>query len=113
MLHIQTPAARASDPRSSHEAAEAITLSGARRKQQGMATAAVASYPGHTSLELAGYSGMDRYVLARRLPECETAGTVRRGQMRCCKVSGRLAMTWWPPGEAEQTDIFRRDRMAA
>lgn len=112
-MDIQTPAARASDPRSSHEAAEAITLSGARRKQQGMATAAVASYPGHTSLELAGYSGMDRYVLARRLPECETAGTVRRGQMRTCAVSGRLAMTWWPPGEAEQTDISRRDRMAA
>lgn len=112
-MDIQTPAARDSDQRSSHAAAEAITMSGARRKQHGMATAAVASYPGHTSLELAGCSGMDRCVLARRLPECETAGTVRRGQMRQCKVSGRLAMTWWPPGEAEQTDIFRRDRMAA
>lgn len=50
----------------------------------------------HTSFELALLTDLDRYMLARRLPECETAGRVRRGAMRRCTVTGRLAMEWLP-----------------
>lgn len=75
-----------------------------------MAVEAVAQWPGKTSLELATCARMDRYVLARRLPECESAGAVRRGQGRRCSVSGRLAVTWWTPGVEEQTDLFNQER---
>jgi len=89
---IATPAARRTDPESSHRVAEQHTRSGRRASQQDQAHAAVRAAPGRTSFELA----LDRYMLARRLPECETAGRVRRSTMRICTVTGRLAMTWVP-----------------
>lgn len=91
---VQTPIARASDPLSSHLAAEAITASGTRFSQQEDAADAVSRHPGHTSQELAELTGLDRYMLARRLPECETAGRVRKGPMRTCTVTGRKAHEW-------------------
>jgi len=93
---VETPAARRSDPASSHLAAEQITTSGARGQQQAQAIAAVRTFPGLTSFELAVKTGQDRYTLARRLPECITAGAVRKGPMRACSITGRQALTWWP-----------------
>lgn len=93
---VATPAARRTDPESSHQAAEIHTLSGKRAHQQDQAAAAVRQFPGRTSFELALCTDLDRYMLARRLPECETAGRVRRGPMRACTVTGRLAMEWLP-----------------
>lgn len=60
----------------------------------------VARFPGSTSRELAQLSGYDRTKMARRLPEAE-AETWRRRQLvwqgypRKCKVTGRMAITWW------------------
>lgn len=88
------PIARASDPVTSHLAAEHVTQSGIRSRQQHAVLAIVKLYPGRTSQELARY-GIDRYALARRLPELDDAGLVRRGEMRRCSVSGRQALTWW------------------
>jgi hypothetical protein len=93
---VETPAARRSDPESSHAAAAEITKSGARAHQQQLAAAAVRQFPGHTSMELAELAGMDRYALARRLPECETAGTVKRGAVTTCTITKRKALVWWP-----------------
>lgn len=112
MLDVQTPAARSTDPHSSHDAAAHVTLTGARAKQQAMAAKAVEQYPGLTSLELARRSSMDRYVLARHLPECEDGGAVSRGQERRCSISGRLAITWWPHGAIQQQDLFNKERIA-
>jgi hypothetical protein len=92
---VETPIARARDPESSHLAADEITKSGARAHQQHQTAAAVKQYPGCTSQELSEATGMDRYVLARRLSECETAKSVRRGEMRHCLITGRKALTWW------------------
>jgi hypothetical protein len=39
---------------------------------------------------------LDRYMLARRLPEVVCAGLVRKGESKHCNVTGRLALTWWP-----------------
>lgn len=94
--------ARNSDPASSHEAADFMVASGRRAAQQALAAKAVEQYPGLTSLELSRKARMDRYMLARRLPECLKEGTVARGQIRQCRVSGRSACTWWPPGHVEQ-----------
>ena len=93
---VETPAARATDPISSHLAAEHITSSGARGYQQAQAAAAVRAFPGHTSFELALLTEINKYTLARRLPECVTAGTVMKGEIRECEITGRKALTWWP-----------------
>lgn len=92
---VETPAARRTDPVTSHLAAEQHTRSGARGHQQAQAIAAVRQWPGHTSFELAMLSGIDRYTLARRLPECETAGAVKRGAITECTVTRKKALTWW------------------
>jgi hypothetical protein len=93
---VETPAARRTDPSTSHLAAEQITASGQRGQQQAQATAAVRAMPGLTSFELAMKTRLDRYMLARRLPECVTAGTVRKGEAKTCSITGRQALTWWP-----------------
>lgn len=89
--------ARATDPETSHQAAEEIAdkLDGLRR----WAADCVARSPGLTAGELGrDYSpGGDRVYIARRLTECDRLGTVRRGQVRRCAVTGRRAATWWPP----------------
>jgi hypothetical protein len=109
---FDTPAARNSDPMTSHLAADHITATGARAAQQQLATKAVEQYPGFTSLEIAKRSTLCRFMLARRLPECEHALTVRRGQARRCSESGRMAVTWWPAGTVEQQTLFPKERVA-
>ena len=93
---VETPIARKSDPASSHLAAAEVTASGKRQQQIGLVIDLVRKFPGLTSMELAGMSGEDRYMIARRLPEALTAGAIRKGEQRACSVTGRLALTWWP-----------------
>lgn len=93
---IETPIARASDPMSSHLAANEMTASGRRGQQIAWAIAAVRAYPGRTSQELCEVTGIDRYTLARRLPDAVTAGAIRKGIQRACSVTGKTALTWWP-----------------
>ena len=57
--------------------------------------AEVRAFPGRTSFELALATDLDRYMLARRLPECETGRAVKRGEPKRCSVTGKLAMTWY------------------
>jgi hypothetical protein len=93
---VETPAARNSDPFTSHLAAAEVTGAGVRADQQRRAAAAVRQWPGCTSFELALKAGQDRHAVARRLPECVVAGSVRKGPAKRCPVSGRLALTWFP-----------------
>ncbi|MGH7744167.1 MAG: hypothetical protein ACREQ5_05020 [Candidatus Dormibacteria bacterium] len=67
-----------------------------RAYQQQQTAAAVRAFPCSTSRELARLCHMDRYVLARRLSECVTAGSVRSGPLRACGVTRQLALTWEP-----------------
>lgn len=75
--------------------------SGKQAFQQSLAVIAVKACPGHTSLEIARMKNQCRFMLARRLPECEEQGLVYRGPSRKCDVSGRRAATWYPvePGQ--------------
>lgn len=93
---IETPAARATDPITSHLAAEDVTRSGKRVQQQHQAAAAVRAKPGMTSFELAIACGLDRHMLGRRLPECAKGGAVTKGDLRECGITGHKALTWWP-----------------
>lgn len=90
--------ARNTDPCTSHEAARAIIATGDRAHQQQLAYAAVRAFPGRTSLELSHLSGLDRYALARRLPELVERGLVTQGPKRRCTASARglNAVTWEP-----------------
>jgi CRP-like cAMP-binding protein len=108
MHAIATQAFRNSDPATSADAADYMTSSGKRAAQQRIAATAVASYPGLTSLELAKRTGLCRFMLARRLPECETGGDVKRGQVRKCRHSARSAATWWPRDAVSQDNLFPR-----
>lgn len=93
-LMADLPRSRAQDPESSHDAADAIRRSGALAGQQKAVLEAVKRWPGLTSLELAARLRFDRYQVARRLPEIETAGQVRRGEIKT--INRRKHLTWWP-----------------
>jgi predicted transcriptional regulator len=93
---VATPAARTTDPSSSHDAAEHITRNGTRAQQQAQTIAAIRAYPGKTMQELAELTGHCRWMLGRRVSECETAGAVRRMPKRKCTVTGRRAEPWEP-----------------
>ncbi len=82
------PIARKTDPESSHEAAARITDSGKRKRQIDEALARVRRHPGKTSLELSDME-LDRYILARRLPELEKLGLVTT-------TENKAGLRWWP-----------------
>jgi len=103
LRRIETPAARRTDPESSHLAADHITKTNARSDRHHAILRAVQENPGLTSRELAKLSGGDRHEFAKRLPELRTAGAVLnpkdengKRKLTKCSVGGMLAMTWWP-----------------
>jgi len=98
---IETPAARTNDPITSHLAAEKVTSSGKRHTNMLAVIDAVCMHPGLTSAELAQYTPLDRYEVARRLPEAERTHAVVKGEKRQCTMTGNTATTWWP-GEHRQ-----------
>ena len=88
-------AARKTDPATSHKAAQFMESSGTAASQRAKAAKLVETYPGLTSRELGALSeDLDRYDLARRLPEIEHV-LVKRGPERQ-QPNGRSAATWWP-----------------
>lgn len=46
--------------------------------------------------ELAALTGLCRFMLGRRVSECEAAGVVRRMAKRRCAITGRSAEPWEP-----------------
>lgn len=104
MRTIETPAARAYDPPTSHEAAEYHTASGRRASEQQQVLRAMIAHGqrGVTSDELAQRASLDRYMVARRLPELRSAGHVFvRGfplspEKRPSSISKRAGMVWRP-----------------
>ena len=90
-LAASQPAARRTDPASSHDAAERVRKTGAASRQRERVIDLVYMHPGKTSKELAELcQDLDRYQIARRLPEAEKAGEVKR------KAAGRNECRWYP-----------------
>ncbi|MBJ7555413.1 hypothetical protein [Marinomonas spartinae] len=98
MMNIQTPSAKAGDPETSYLAADAVTKSGARQAQIERVVAMVHKTNGLTSRELASKHGEDRYMVARRMSEAETAQEVEKGPVRICEIGKCKAVTWWVKG---------------
>lgn len=96
---IETPAARATDPVTSHIAAEEVTKSGLRGRQQKEVYEALRKFPGRTSAELAVVACLDRHAVARRLPELKKAGfaTYDEEERRLCWVTNRPCVVWRLP----------------
>ncbi len=93
------PISRWTDPESSHRAGQELIESGAHAAQKNAVLALVRAKPDSTSAELADLAEragvpLDRYAVARRLPDLEKDGKVCRSGMRDCRVSGRRAVTW-------------------
>jgi hypothetical protein len=93
-LDIARKLARRTDPVTSHIAAQRMADSGALSDQQRIARDLVFDHPNCTSDELAEHGLLDRYQLARRLPEVESAGHIERGAVRKSRKTGRPACTW-------------------
>lgn len=96
---VETPAARSTDPETSHIAAAEVTKSGLRGHQQRQVAAALIQWPGRTTNELAALMCACRFMVARRMKEVETAGHAVRGGKRQCRISLRMAEEWFPKGE--------------
>jgi CRP-like cAMP-binding protein len=94
--------ARASDPDTSHAAARLSSVSERRRSQLRLVLEAVRVAPGMTSAEYGAFLGMDRYAVARRLPELRLAGLVDNGpdithpRTKICSRTGHSALIWNP-----------------
>ncbi len=93
---VNTPAARATDPPTSHEAAEANTTSGRRQTQRQAVLEAVHRWPGRTTAELAKLMGVWLDVPRRRMSELVTGQVVREGSARICTICGTNCTTYWP-----------------
>ena len=91
---LASPIARRSDPEPSNLAAGEITASGARENQLHAVLELVRQFPRKTSLELSRYSELDRFCIARRLPELEHGGLVSKCGVRTCEVGKRRATIW-------------------
>lgn len=90
----ESPAARSTDPETSHEAARRVTESGVRQGHAERVLAAVRAHPGMTSRELAGPTGLERHEVARRLADLANAGLVEQQDARPCSVGRGRAVTW-------------------
>ena len=94
------PRARSTDSISSHCAAAALEASGRGRLQAERVLAALLKYPNSTSRELAEFARLDRYEVARRLPELHAVHLVARYDVSPltapCAVSGKRAVRWCP-----------------
>jgi hypothetical protein len=93
---IETPAARANDPVSSHLAAEQITSTGKRQTQLERIIAAIYAHPGCTAGELTQYTGLTHVQIDRRTGDMRMSGRVVFGPIRQCRVLGSQMQTLWP-----------------
>lgn len=103
--NVRAPIAAAADPISSHIAAAEITSSGRRASQKAeILTWLRERNQAFTSAEIAGAAGMDRHMVARRLPDLWRDSLIERGEMRVCTASGRQAITWRAGGAHEPAE---------
>ncbi len=83
------------DPQTSHEAAGCLRRSGKLAAQQQAVLEALRQCDGATHAELGAVMGVHWLTPARRLPELERAGLVRKGEPRICRIKGSRCTTWW------------------
>lgn len=89
------PLAATADPESSKLAAAEINANGGRQSRKAAVLAFLRDQTSPlTSFEVARAAGFDRYMVARTLPDLFRDHLVERHEMRACRVTGRLSLTW-------------------
>jgi len=94
--------AHRNDPETSRLAAERHVESGANDSQCERVYNCLRNYLGCTSAELAEHYGLDRTMVARRLPDLVKRKLARQGGKRLCTVTQSLSVTWWIAEGGEQ-----------
>ena len=113
-METTMPLFHRNDPGTSREAAEELVKSGKLNRQERDVFDALLLYPGQTSKELARLSGLDRYIVARRLPGLRLKGYAKNCPAQCdrlcftdklCEYAmlyrsnegrGKSGIKWWP-----------------
>ena len=90
----ETPAARKSDPITSHEADKRIKKTGKVHMWRLKVLEALIDYPDLTARELSIASGLPHEMVHKRLPELADRGLVKRTGRRTCTHSGYVAAMW-------------------
>jgi|ERR1700721_1866156 hypothetical protein len=89
------PLARRTDPASSHYAAAEIVENRTRQSRRAAVLAFLRDQDVPlTSFELARAANLDRYAVARALPDLFHDHLVERHEMRACRITGRQSITW-------------------
>jgi len=95
-MAIQRGLSHRHDPRASHAAARAVVKSGKLEGQCKQVHDALKRFPMHTARELSNASGIDYYIVSRRLSVLEKMGRAVRHTERVCTASGTgLKATPW------------------
>jgi hypothetical protein len=89
------PLTHRGDPQTSFHAGEQLRRSGKLAAQQQAVLEALRQCDGSTHAELGAFMGLHWLTPARRLPELERAGRVRKGEPRICRIKGSRCTTWW------------------
>ncbi|MCU0918403.1 MAG: winged helix-turn-helix domain-containing protein [Planctomycetes bacterium] len=90
-----SPLSHRDDPQTSYEAAADLKRSGKLGAQQRAVLEALRQCDGATHAELGAFMGLHWLTPARRLPELERAGHVRKGEPRICTIKQSKCCTWW------------------
>ena len=90
------PAARRTDPKTSKQAADDVTVSGQRRRDVDRVAEAVRAHKGSTARELANFAKLDYEMVHKRLPDAERLGLLFRAGDRRCSRTQKKAVLWWP-----------------
>ena len=99
-LDLAAPIARATDPATSHIAAERKTHSGSRRRDADLLLAVIRENPGHTSSELAQLliaTGINWHrasqIASKRISDLAPFEIYDTGKRRC-EITGHQARCW-------------------
>lgn len=90
-----SPLSHRDDPETSRDAARKLSHSGRLTGQRREVLEALRHCDGATHAELGRAMDRDWLVAARRLPELERGGLVRKGEPRICTVKNSRCCTWW------------------
>jgi hypothetical protein len=91
----QQPHSHRQDPLSSYRAGDRVLHSGKLKGQMKAVLDALRRHPNSTSAELAQLAGLDRYMVARRLPALAAKGLTIRSKERLCRACRSICVTWW------------------
>ena len=90
-----TALARNTDPETFHLAARELKVSGKHANQQATVYRALCKCRlSATSAEIAQRFNLDRYLVARRLPDLLKNGMAEKEGKRRCRVTGKIGVVW-------------------